>query len=412
MKRIATIVTASMLVLSLAACGGSVAASNDTEAPAEEAQTEEAQVEETQAEEETVGEAASGDLYTYEGIEFWDVEQEAMGGMTQRDIMTMMAKPDTDMDAFVHSYLGEWTLGSFQLTAFGTIDNPEVANYWEAKGMVHEAHDVDDADHQWASLVPADLEEGKAYPLLFVWHGNNNSILLAESYGFSEAAAQKDWIVVFPWAANDDEYLAEFDRILAFMVENYPVDVARIYTTGFSKGGRVSAHLALERADVLAAAAPCGTTAAASFYNPDGSELPLSGPEELTAADFEAATGLTPVQFFGGEHDVFGAMPYDADYKIAGVNGWLGLQGNDNTQSLEASKGLLVSAENETEQSIGLSFDQTDVIEQDGMTYHVGSYLDADGNATVRIVECDGAIHWPTPYMGQIALDFMEQFSR
>lgn len=406
MKKFATLAMSAALALSLAACGGTPAVD---ERPAEDVQEEMAAEEAGTSEEATTSEEAAPKheyAYTYEGIEFWDVAQDNFGGASMRDIMTTMAKPETDMDAYIGSPMGEFALGSMTLSGYGAIDAPEVAEYWANLGMVHEAHDVEDADHQWTSIVPDDLDESKTYPLLFVWHGNDNPILLAEGYGLGQAAAAKDWIVVFPWAANDDEYLAEFDRILAYMQENYPVDASRIYTTGFSKGGRVSAHLALERADVIAAAAPNGTTASASFYNPDDSALGLTGPQELTAEDFANAKGFVPIQFWGGEYDVFGAMPYDADYKIAGVNGWLGLMGNENMQELGKA------GDSATEQAIGLVFDKVEEIEEDGTTYHVGSYVDANDDATFRIVECDGAIHWPTSYMGEMAVDFLEQFSK
>lgn len=393
MRRIATITMSAMLALSLAACGTN-AGTATTEA------TQEAEVAQ-----EAEANQATTDEYTYEGIDFWDVPQEAMGGMTQRELMTTMATPGTDMDAFIHSELGEFALASGHLMQFGSIDNPEVDKYWEGLGMVHEAHDVDDEAHQWTSLVPADLKEGEKLPLLFVWHGNNNPLLLAEGYGFGEQAAQRRWIVVFPWANNDDDYLEEFDRILAYAQENYPVDASRIYTTGFSKGARVSAHLALERTDVLAAAAPNGTNAAAMFYDTNG-DIGLTGPKGLSQADFDAAKAFIPTQFFGGEFDVYGAMPYDEDYKVDAVNGWLGLMGSDNTQTLGEA------GDSETEQAIGLSFDKTEDLSEEGTTYHVGSYLDADGNATFRIVECDGAVHYPTRYMSEIGMDFLEQFSK
>ena len=99
-------------------------------------------------------------------------------------------------------------------------------------------------------------------------------------------------------------------------------------------------------------------------------------------------------------------MPYDEDYKVDAVNGWLGLMGSDNTQTLGEA------GDSETEQAIGLSFDKTEDLSEEGTTYHVGSYLDADGNATFRIVECDGAVHYPTRYMSEIGMDFLEQFSK
>lgn len=344
--------------------------------------------------------------YTYDGIEFWDIPQTFLDGLSQREKVATMAKPETDMDAFVHSELGKAALGVGRLMRFGGIASPKVAEYWAKLGMVHEAHDTGDADRQWTSLVPTELEEGKTYPLLFVWHGHENPVLLAEGYGFGELAAERGWMVVHPWAANNDLYLEEFDRILAYMEERYPVDTNRIYTTGFSKGGRVSAHLALERTNVLAAAAPNATTAAASFYNPDGTELELTGPQQLTSADFASATHAIPMQFCGGDLDVYGAMPYDTDYKVEAVNEWLRLMGIDHKQELGKA------GDSAAEQAIGLTFDEVEEVEQDGTTYYVGSYLDANGVATLRLVDGVGAVHWPTPYMSQVSCEFLEQFGK
>lgn len=53
----------------------------------------------------------------------------------------------------------------------------------------------------------------------------------------------------------------------------------------------------------------------------------------------------------------------------------------------------------ESERAIGLSFDKTAEEVKDGTTYGIGSCLDSNGNATLRIVECDGTIHWPTGHM-------------
>lgn len=387
MHKVTAVAATALVALSLCACSGS--ATGGSQAASSAGSTQGA----TQAE-------AS---YTYEGIEEWDEPiPTADGKLTVHDVMDPMAKEGTDMDAFAHSVLGEYAISSSYLNNhIGDIADPAVDEYWAERGMVHEEHDVDDADRQWTSLVPADYDPSKTYPLLFVWHGNANPILLAEGYGFGEVAAEKDWIVVFPWAKNDDLYLSEFDRILEFMKQNYSIDTARVYTAGFSKGGFTSQLLALQRADVLAAAAPCGTT-------------PGGGPSaQLRTDDFTNAQGAIPVQFFGGSLDTTGAMPYDVAYEINGLNGYLGLHGIEgHEQSLEQSEELISGAEDETERAIGATFDETETVEADGTTYHIGSYLNADGVATIKIVECEDAIHWCTPSMASMSVAFLEQFSK
>ena len=357
----------------------------------------------TQAASGSSSQEATAVQYTYEGIDDWNSPiPTADGKITLHDVIDPMAKDGTDMDAFVHSELGEFVVSSGYLNNHvGDLSSPEVTSYWAERGMVHEAHDANDQDRQWASLVPDDYDPNKSYPLLFVWHGTGNPVLLAEGYGFGEAAAEKDWIVVFPWASNDDLYLSEFDRIYAYMCENYNIDTTKVYTTGFSKGGLMSQLLALQRSHVIAAAAPCG--------------MPAGGAptEQLRSDDFTHAQAGIPMMFFGGELDgVTGPVPYDTDYKIRGVNGFLTLNGiSDMGQTLETSEELVKSGNDPVERAIGLTFDKTESIDRDGTTYRIGSYLNDDGKASVQFVECDGAIHWPTPSMANLALDFLDQWT-
>lgn len=342
--------------------------------------------------------------YTYDGIEEWDEPiPTADGKTTLHDVMDSMALPGTDMEAFAHSELGEFAVSSSYLNNhIGKIDAPEVEEYWAERGMVHEVHDLDDADRQWTSLVPDDYDASKSYPLLFVWHGTGNPVLLAEGYGYGEVAKEKGWICVFPWAANDDLYISEFDRILDYMTEHYTIDTDRIYTSGFSKGGLMSQLLALQRGSVLAAAAPCG--------------MPAGGAptERLRSDDFTNAQAGIPVLFFGGEYDgVTGPVPYDEDYKLRGVNGFLAVNGiADSGQTLEKSQELAEGADDPAEKLIGLKFDNTEELEADGTVYRTGSFFNGDDTAVVQFVGCEKAIHWPTPSMAQIAMDFMEQFTK
>ncbi len=356
--------------------------------------------------------AIDGASYTYEGIEAWDVINEETG-TTMKEDTAFLAKPELDMDAFVASPLGEMYLNNTGMAGMD-IAGEEIQAYWVERGMVHEAHDVDDADRQWTSLVPAsiDLNGDKTYPLLFVWHGYMNPIAVAEGYGFAEEAAEREWIVVVPWADNDNLYLEEFDRILAYMEESYPVDASRVYSTGFSKGGRTSANLAVQRQDVLAAVACCGCNASARFLNPDGTIMQVDGDQhELTAVDFEGVEAKVPAMFFGGQYDGFSVTPYDANWKVDAVNLWLNHYGIDNPQTLEESTRLLDSADDPAKSAIGLDFDTTKTLDLEDTTYQVGGFNNADGVEVLQIVQAQDALHWPTPNMAGIAMDFLEQFS-
>lgn len=349
-------------------------------------------------------ETAENAGYTYDRIGEWEVENPALGAPLSA-VMASMGTEGMDFEAFKASELGEFALESFDIGMMGDISSPEVESYWAELGMVHEAHDADNVDRQWTSIVPDDYDKSKAYPLLFCWHGNDNPILLAEGYGIGQAAAKRDWIVVFPWAQNDDIHMEEFDRIFAYMTENYNIDTTRVYSAGFSKGGATTANLAREKSDVLAAAAPCGISASVNSTLEGALNYGLTN---KIAADYQAI----PIQIFGGQYDVFGAMPYDDKFKVDGINNYLAGFGLEKSQSLEASQKLIGASDNEVESAIGLSFDETETLGLDGTSYHIGRYLDADGKVCLQVVQCDGAVHWPTPSMGELVCSFLEGYSK
>ncbi len=143
-------------------------------------------------------------------------------------------------------------------------------------------HSITSADAQRSYLlyVPESYN-GQPAPLMFSFHGSGgypqNQVDVS---GFDKLAEEHGFIAVFPagdftnsvsqrsWNANveagvDDvqftrDMISELSGMLA-------IDPARIYTSGFSGGARISSRLACELSDVLAAAAPV-----AGLQYPDG----------------------------------------------------------------------------------------------------------------------------------------------
>lgn len=356
--------------------------------------------------------------YNQELVDQWDVPIENVGGTTWRGMQRSMGVSGMDFDAYIRSEIGEFGITSnSMLVKYGSdLESEENIAYWESIGMKHEAHDIENvneqwrvADNAWVSLTPLSAYEeenaDRKYPVLFVWHGNGNPINLAEGYGFGERAAEKEWIVVYPWASNDDNYLEEFDRIMEELKANYPIDETRVYTTGFSKGGWVSQRLAIERPEVLAAAVSNGI--------PDrATEMPLiEGIDPLPIESIGTKEAI-PIAFYAGEFDYLWSMDHESEEEIQGVNSWLSVHGLNAEQSVEQSRNLRKFSDDPVEQQMGLKFDETEVVHTEGVDYWIGRFLDENGVCVVRYTECGGAIHWPTKYMSVLAVDFMSQFAK
>lgn len=125
---------------------------------------------------------------------------------------------------------------------------------------------------------------GQPMPLVFSFHGSGgypqNQV---DTSGFDALAERHGFIAVFPageftnsvtarsWNANveagvdDVQFTRDLIEDVAGMLA---VDRSRIYTSGFSGGGRISSRLACELSDILAAAAPV-----AGLQYPDGCTL-------------------------------------------------------------------------------------------------------------------------------------------
>lgn len=121
-------------------------------------------------------------------------------------------------------------------------------------------------------------------PLVVCFHGGGGNAASAfESYGIVEEARARGWVAVFPegtgplsgsvpfalqsWnagdccvfaAENDVDDVGFFADMLGQLVVEHDVDPDRVFVTGFSNGAMMSYRIAVERPDLVTAAAPVG----------------------------------------------------------------------------------------------------------------------------------------------------------
>ncbi len=127
------------------------------------------------------------------------------------------------------------------------------------------------AQRSYLLYVPESYN-GQPAPLVFSFHGSGgypqNQVDVS---GFDKLAEEHGFIAVFPageftnsvsersWNANVEAGVddVQFTRDMINEISGLlAIDASRIYTSGFSGGGRISSRLACELSDVLAAAAP------------------------------------------------------------------------------------------------------------------------------------------------------------
>ncbi len=292
-------------------------------------------------------------------------------------------------------------------------DDPAIIAHWASKGLTKEVYDIDDADRMWSVFTPNGIyqsyDEGHKFPLVFCLHGNDNEILLAETYGFAELGGEEGFITVIPWAKNEDIILEEIPRILDILREkNYPIDESRIYATGFSKGGMATMRAGMNFPEMLAAIAP-GGAGPASVVGENDEALNAVGPSlGFTAEQYANAAKYTlPVLFFGGTCD---NMPINSNAK-----NWIGITGavapeitDETVANTTANSGYGV------ERMTGLNYDLDgmEIRALDGTYYYIGSYFNEDGICTFRTVAVEGAPHWLIRSESAVVWEFLSQFSR
>ncbi|MDO4548368.1 MAG: hypothetical protein Q4D04_09740 [Clostridia bacterium] len=162
----------------------------------------------------------------------------------------------------------QYTADNYNDTTFTLVRRP---NYDEA-GM--EIYRVDPTEQDiwteigevgsrsypyWYEFVPAAVQEamdnntGETFPLFLCFHGGgDHPIYEAESVGWAQLAIDNDIIMVAPNGSGAEE----FNKLIDYMIEKYPVDITRIYAGGFSGGAGSTLNLSNAYPERLAAVAP------------------------------------------------------------------------------------------------------------------------------------------------------------
>ena len=347
--------------------------------------------------------------------DFLEWDEPKPSGKTPLDSMLGMASDDLDVTRFKYSEFGAFALDTMN-RGFTSNEDPASVEYWARLGLIKTVHDVDDEDHVWALYVPESYYEeenaGREYPLVFIWHGYMNPILVAEQYGFLEEAAEKEYIAVIPWADNDNDYLEETERIYEQLTSEYRVDKSRVYSTGFSLGGQTSLTLALEKSEWFAAVVACGTSAGGAFYDAGGNTIDIAaGHGPLMSDEFAAASGVIPAMVIAGDSDRNHLFPVNTEDKVQAVNAWLEHEGVAGKQTLEGSLALLEDGQDEVEKKIGIDFDETQIRSLDGF-YYIGRFYNENGENVFSMACLENGIHTTSRGMARLAFEFFEQHTK
>ncbi|MCI8318915.1 MAG: hypothetical protein HFG96_10470 [Lachnospiraceae bacterium] len=372
-------------------------------------------------------EAQEERVYDYENKYLWYVPTESftwdnygcladhhskMGG-------TAVDGTEFDFDAFVNSPLGESLVTNTKnFILYSDEYGEDEYAYWESLGIRKEMHDFSDKAGKWATFTPMDVyaeeNEGKTWPVLFVFHGGNNPIYVTESYGYAQLAAEEGFICVMPWAANggskDEEegttLDAEMDRIMEELRAEYPIDESRIYACGYSLGGRSTVRETVKHPQLFAAITVGG-------HNLGGIR---QGETYVFPEEEWNALKETPVLQLEGDNEMRVKLPYGlgvtGEDATNALNRWFKINGIDREVTLEGCQELVDTTEDPVQKKIGLEADRLYTQYYEGTEFYTADFFNEDGVNMIKIINVEGMIHWMTQAMAQNAWDFMSQYAR
>ncbi len=121
----------------------------------------------------------------------------------------------------------------------------------------------DGDDPYWYEFVPAAVQDTmendseETYPLIVCFHGGGDHPLFdAESMGWAQLCIDHDIIMVAPNGGGEKTADPEFNQLVDYMIDKYPVDESRIYAVGFSGGSDTATSFVASNPQRFAAMAP------------------------------------------------------------------------------------------------------------------------------------------------------------
>lgn len=153
-------------------------------------------------------------------------------------------------------------------------DDVEIEESWRGptRQVLRRTMDVASVQRAYLLTLPVDYDPGRAYTLIFGFHGLDGDREQLRSYMNIERPADADAIVIYPegletnrgtgWDLDrDSDDLTFVDALLEKYTSELCIDQARIFATGHSYGGCMSNSVGCYRGEVFRAIAPvagCG----------------------------------------------------------------------------------------------------------------------------------------------------------
>lgn len=260
----------------------------------------------------------------------------------------------------------------------------------------------------WYEYHPeATLKAGKGtVPLLLLLHGNNNDPRTqAETSGFIELCAEKNFVVAeLEWQGNGYAYMGMdgIEQVVYDLLATYPqLDPSRVYAEGLSAGSATATGLGIRKSHVFAAV---GGFSAGVL--PDGYRFGYS--KEALLNEAIQKRGVVEMPYFsitGTDDDVVPFLDKDNWRENSFFCAW---------QVYQTMNGLPVSQQPDfnADATFGIALENRETIETNkGISMETG-VLTKEGVPLIRLVAVNDYGHWNFKPAARMMWDYFMMFSR
>lgn len=343
--------------------------------------------------------------------------------LTLKESLILSANKSFDVDRLIGSAYGQKLIDMLE-PYFLSDDpmDPAVVRYWEERGLRKEiVHGGPQSWNNWTIFTPLSAyrpeNAGRKYPLVFGLHGGDagefegESVFLAESTGYARKAAQEEFILALP----EDHDAEPIMRCYRYLLEHYPVDVSRVYTTGYSAGSDRSVRVALRHPEVFA-----GMLIGAGVpFNLIDDEKEIENAERYKMPMI--AIGCLSDK--GNHTPFYSTNPLDhptspfiekllcAEGKMRWINRIFRIN-HIPFRSAEENRAYVEAQGTPAEKRIGMRAQRSKVFEWAGKKHYCLDYTDAEGIDSVRYVFIEDMPHYEPVNMLDLAWPFLKRFSR
>ncbi len=341
-------------------------------------------------------------------------------GMVMHSLMNDGFEPNR----LIHSHSGKRMMEGIVLEyQFGSVSEPKLGEYWKNLGVCMEIHEI--KGERWISLSPADSEA--SLPVIAVFAEVNASndhapvTAFATFYEYTRLVMEGEAILTF-FALEDPDSNELYCDILEEVSEKYPADMDRVYVTGHSHNAHFAFSFAKRHPELVAAAATAGIPCSLMDYAGCGIRnfsVEDDEVEELACFDL-------PVININGCCEGLNLFPViDENYSLQNEFVWSVTDFRTRARywqrRLRASRCPVRSLEeiaaasacsDKATRILGIPNDRCYTVYADGYEHYIADIKNIEGKYHLRIAGIEDMIHMTTPFMQDLAWNFMRQFAR